>query len=79
MEISNKYVPYQCERCGLEFELSKYRDDCYFYGEEKDMGAIIRYCTREEIEWGHCPCEKCDKFLSTRDADRIIRKHIESN
>ena len=59
--------------CGLNFESSKYKEDCYFYGETRDMGATIRFCTRGEIEWGHCPCEKCDRFLSKEEVDRVAR------
>lgn len=59
--------------CGLNFEPTKYKEDCYFYGETRDMGAIIRFCTREKIEWGHCPCEKCDRFLSKEEVDRVAR------
>ena len=59
--------------CGLSFEPPKYKEDCYFYGETHDMGAIIRFCTREKIEWGYCPCEKCDRFLSKEEVDRVAR------
>lgn len=61
--------------CGCE--PSPYKEDCYFYGEMHDMGATIRYCSREEIKWGYCPCDKCDKYLSKTGATEIIRKHIE--
>lgn len=64
--------------CGLSFESPKYKEDCYFYGEEHDMGATIRFCTREKIEWGYCPCEKCDRFLSKEEADKIVRSNINS-
>lgn len=59
--------------CDLSFESPKYKEDCYFYGETNDMGATIRFCTREKIEWGHCPCEKCDRFLSKEEVDRVAR------
>ena len=57
--------------CGCE--PPTYKEDCYFYDETQDMGAIIRVCTRGEIEWGYCPCEKCDHFLSKEEVDRIVR------
>jgi len=41
------------------------------------MGATIRYCTQSEIEWGYCPCEKCDKYISNAEASKIIREYIE--
>lgn len=59
--------------CGLSFESPKYKEDCYFYGETNDMGAIIRFCTRDKIEWGYCPCEKCEQFLSKEEVDRVAR------
>ena len=58
---------------------SKYKEDCYFYGETHDMGAIIRFCTREKIEWGHCPCEKCDRFLSKEEVNRVVRSMLEGS
>ena len=64
--------------CGLSSESPEYKEDCYFYGETHDMGATVRFCTRGEIEWGHCPCEKCDRFLSKEEADKIIRSSINS-
>lgn len=64
--------------CGLDdFSRPKYKEDCYFYKETKDMGATIRYCTQGEIEWGYCPCEKCDKYLSNAEASKIIREYVE--
>lgn len=74
----NTKIKYPCEPhptygCGLSFEPPKYKEDCYFYGETRDMGAIIRFCTREKIEWGNCPCEKCDQFLSKEEVDRVAR------
>ncbi len=62
--------------CGLDYASSKYKEDCYFYNETNDMGAKIRFCTRKEIEWGYCPCEKCDHFLSKEEADIIIRSAL---
>jgi hypothetical protein len=69
-----QYMPYGC---GLDFNRPKYKEDCYFYEETKDMGAIIRYCTQSEIKWGYCPCEKCDKYISNAEANKIIRKYVE--
>ena len=76
-EIKYPCGRYQNDGCGLDFNPPKYKEDCYFYGETKDMGAIIRYCTQSEIEWGYCPCEKCDKYISNAEASKIIRKYIE--
>jgi len=72
-EIKYPCEPYPTYGCGLDFNQPKYKEDCYFYGEEKDMGAIIRYCSHSEIKWGCCPCEGCDKYISNIEA----RKYIE--
>jgi hypothetical protein len=76
-EIKYPCYPYQTYGCGLDFNQPKYKEDCYFYGETIDMGAIIRYCTQsEKIEWGYCRCEGCDKYISNVEANKIIRKYI---
>jgi len=72
LEPTPSYPP-TCCGCGCGLESSKYKEDCYFYGETQDMGAIIRFCTREEIKWGYCPCEKCDRFLSKEEVDKVAR------
>ena len=74
-------IKYPCRRyrtydCGLDLNQPRYKEDCYYYGETKDMGAIIRYCTQSEIEWGYCPCEECDKYISNAEASKIIREYI---
>ena len=75
-------IKYPCGRyrtygCGPDLNQSKYKEDCYFYEETKDMSATIRYCTQSEIQWGYCPCEKCDKYISNAEASKIIREYIE--
>ena len=79
---NKKPIKYPCGRyqtygCELDLNPPKYKEDCYFYEETKDMGAIIRYCTQGEIQWGYCPCEECDKYISDIEANKIIRKYIE--
>lgn len=78
MEPKYKCTPYPTYGCGIDFNSQKYKEDCHFYGETHDMGATIRYCTRDKIKWGYCPCNQYDKYLSQTDADKIIRKYIES-
>lgn len=75
--IKYPYGQYQTYGCGLDFNQPKYKEDCYFYGETHDMGATIRYCTQGEIQWGHCQCEKCDKYISNAEASKIIREYVE--
>ena len=77
--IEPKYTcePYMIYGCGLDFNRPKYKEDCYFYEETKDMGATIRYCTQSKIKWGYCPCEGCDKYISNAEASKIIRNCVE--
>lgn len=76
-ELKYPCGPYRTYGCGLNFNPLKYKEDCYFYEETKDMNATIRYCTQSEIKWGYCPCEKCDKYISNAEAREIIREYIE--
>ena len=69
---------YRINGCGLDFNQPKPKTDCYFYEETKDMGATIMYCcAQSEIEWDYCPCEKCDKYISNAEVNKIIREFIE--
>lgn len=82
LDIEIKYPcgQHSTHGCGLDFNPPKYKEDCYFYEEAKDMGATIRYrycCAQSEIEWGYCPCEKCDKYISNTEASKIIRNYVE--
>lgn len=70
--------PYRNYGCGLDFNQPKLKADCYFYEETHDMGATIMYCcAQSEIQWGYCPCEKCDKYISNAEASKIIREYVE--
>ena len=53
------------------------KEDCYFYGEDHDMGATIRFCTYGKIEYGECPCNGCTHYLGKNDSDKIVRKALE--
>ena len=77
IELKYACYPWMPYGCGLDFNPPKYKEDCYFYGETKDMGATIRYCTQSKIKWGYCPCEGCDKYINNIEANKIIREHIE--
>lgn len=55
---------------------STMRQDCYFYSEDMDMGAIIKCCSFHG-GYGYCPCGECDKFISKSEAYNIIRKHAD--
>jgi len=68
--------PLETYSCGCNKQLD-YNEDCYFYNEDYDMGATIRFCTYSKIEFGLCPCKGCTHYLSKNDADKIIRKALE--
>lgn len=56
--------------CGCQ--PSPYKEECYFYSEEHDMGASIPCCSfRGGL--GNCPCENCKSYLSEQAAYRIVR------
>ena len=77
-EIKYPCGQYQTYGCGLDVNQPKYKEDCYFYREAKNMGATIRYCcAQSKFEWGYCPCEKCYKYISNAEVSKIIREYIE--
>ncbi len=41
--------------CSCQPQPSKFREDCYWYDEERDMGARIPFCKARDIY----PLEKC--------------------
>lgn len=48
------------------------KKDCYFYTEEFDHPAIIAWCAYHR-QYGVCPCEKCDKYISKNHMDKLAR------
>jgi hypothetical protein len=64
--------------CGCDKQ-PDYKQDCYFYSEDHDMGATIRCCTYSKIVYGECPCKGCNYYLSKSDADKIVRKELSKN
>ena len=60
--------------CGIN-DKNPYKDDCYFYHEENQMGAIIKCCSLHG-GLGNCPCENCDKHLSRHDAFDIVMEYM---
>lgn len=62
--------------CGCSENFRKEKTDCYFYEEEKDMGATVPCCSYYG-GYGNCPCENCEKHFSKKDAYKIIRDYID--
>lgn len=62
--------------CGLE-STPKYKEDCYFFHKEKDMGATIPTCDYHSKGLGFCPCENCKKYISKSAAYKIVKAEAE--
>lgn len=52
---------------------------CYWYHEYRDMNMTVPYCEELRTENPHCENEcSCKYYISKDDADKLIRKAIES-
>lgn len=76
-----KVSPYQISNigfcgCGMPISDNRFREDCYFYYEEPDMGAHIPTCNYYK-KLGYCPCNKCDKFFDKSEVHSIIKEKVE--
>ena len=69
---------YICGGCGCGYH-SDYKDDCYFYKEEHDMGARIPWCGYEvRCEFrplNECP-KDCPNYISKSEAFSIVSKYV---
>lgn len=56
--------------------------DCYWYEEDKDMGATIPYCRlhklygRNAFDIHYANRVACEDYISRKDADEIIRQEV---
>lgn len=64
--------------CGIQMP-KKYKEDCYFYCEEHQMGATIPYCSYHNGGLGYCPCDNCDKFISRADVYKSAKDMVNRN
>ena len=55
-----------------------HKEDCYFYNEVQDMSAHIPTCEYHH-KLGHCPCDKCDKYIPKSDVYKIVKERVDSN
>lgn len=63
--------------CGINYHNGK-REDCYFYHEEKDMGATVPCCTYFG-GYGNCPCSNdCEKFVGKYDISKIAVEYVDN-
>lgn len=51
--------------------------DCFFCQDYKDMGATVYTCDYYK-QYGYCPCEKCNKYVSKGTASNFIRDMVDS-
>lgn len=65
-----------CFGCGFEGTY-KYKKDCFFFHEEKDMGATIPTCGYHSKSLGFCPCENCKKYISKSAAYKIVKAEVD--
>ena len=68
---------FRCDCLNRFYSNAAFRRDCFWYDEEKDMGATLSFC--EFHKQGIEPiepelCYKCPKYLSSKDARDFIRK-----
>lgn len=55
------------------------REDCFYYTEEMDMGAIIQSCALHK-GIGKCHCNGCDMYISNADVFKdFIKERINEN
>lgn len=55
------------------------KKDCYFHGEERDMGATIQLCnyyTSFEAAV-YAKCEGCPRYIKRSEVDRVVRDFVE--
>lgn len=77
------YPDSPCDTCGqhrlneleekLKYEGIEKKEDCFYYIEEEDMGAMIP-CCKKRSQIGDCPCEHCEDYISGSDAYRIVEE-----
>ena len=71
----NSCSPLYCG-CGVEVP-KKYKEDCYFYYEEPDMGAHIPTCNYFG-KLGFCPCDGCKKHIKNQEIFKKAKEMVDS-
>ena len=49
----------------------KLKTDCYHYYESQEMNAYVPNCVLE-TEYGYCPCHECNRYISRKEARKIV-------
>ena len=57
--------------CGVDFCLTDYKIDCYYFTYEQMMGAHVPLCRKSGTNFA---CKDCEKFISQEEADKIIEE-----
>lgn len=63
-------------RCGCDIRTKIYKENCYFYHEERDMCAVIPSCNYYQ-QLGYCPCEDCNKYVPRYEVYGMIKKIVD--
>lgn len=63
-------------QCMYDMKRSRYKEDCYFYHEERDMCATIPACSYH-AQLGYCPCQDCKKYFPKREVYGMIKKIVD--
>ena len=66
---------YVCGGCGY---YSDYKEDCYFYNEEHDMGARVPWCGYDRAfkMLNECP-ENCGHYIPKKNVHGLVRDLLE--
>lgn len=57
--------------CGCSMQRTEKRD-CFFYHEEKDMGATVPCCSYFNT-YSECPCDGCKKYIEMSKVFSIVK------
>ena len=63
--------------CGWRDWRDDLRTDCFFYTEDKDMGATIPWCTSKKTVCGLQQCNGCQDFISKAEVRDIVSHVLE--
>lgn len=63
-------------QCAIGDLKQEYKTDCYFYEEVRDMAAHIPTCNYHG-KLGYCKCKDCPKYISRKEAFKMVREKVD--
>lgn len=63
--------------CGLHDWRDDFRTDCFYFVEDKDMGAIIPWCTSKKTICEPHQCNGCQDFISKEEVRDVVSHILE--